>query len=76
MKPDEILHDKLESLVPDLQLDVPAENLIKRGRRIRAARQSLIASGAAVAVAGITVAITRAPFKRLPTAAANFSRPT
>ena len=56
MKPDEILHDKLESLVPDLQLDVPAENLIKRGRRMRAARQSLIASGAAVAVAGITVA--------------------
>ena len=48
------LRDKLDALAPDLQLGVSSQTLVKRGRRRRAVRQSLVSGGAAAAVAAIT----------------------
>lgn len=58
---DSNLRDKLAALPPDLELGVAPEAIMKRGRRVRAARQTMVAGGAAAAVAAIvatTVALS------------------
>jgi hypothetical protein len=53
MTPDLNLRDELAALPPDIELGAAPESLIKRGRRHRAIRQSLVVGGAAAAVAAI-----------------------
>jgi len=44
MMPEANLRDKLAVLLPDLELDAAPDSLMKRGRRRRAARQSVALS--------------------------------
>jgi hypothetical protein len=53
MTPEANLREKLAALPPDIELGTQPESLMKRGRRRRVARQSLVAGGSAVAVAAI-----------------------
>lgn len=84
MTHDADLREKLDALAPSLDLGADSETLIKRGRRRRVVRQSLVSAGAAAAVAAITATsvvlsghhTTRAQTAGAPGGAAPVANPT